>query len=50
MLVKQLLTNGGDYERSLKQRRWAALYALMAVMMLYCFTFVAANAWLSKKL
>lgn len=30
MLVKQLLTNGGDYERSLKQRRWAAI-ALLAV-------------------
>ena len=25
MLVKQLLTNGGDYEKSLKQRRWAAI-------------------------
>lgn len=25
MLVKQLLTGGGDYERSLKQRRWAAI-------------------------
>lgn len=25
MLVKQLLTNGGDYGRSLKQRRWAAI-------------------------
>ncbi len=24
MLVKQLLTGGGDYEKSLKQRRWAA--------------------------
>ena len=30
MLVKQLLTNGGDYERSLKQRRWAAI-GLLAV-------------------
>lgn len=30
MLVKQLLTGGGDYSRSLKQRRWAAL-ALLAV-------------------
>lgn len=25
MLVKQLLTNGGDYGKSLKQRRWAAI-------------------------
>ncbi len=25
MLVKTLLTNGGDYEKSLKQRRWAAI-------------------------
>lgn len=24
MLIKQLLTGGGDYEKSLKQRRWAA--------------------------
>lgn len=30
MLVKQLLTNGGDYEKSLRQRRWAAI-ALLAV-------------------
>ena len=30
MLVKQLLTNGRDYEKSLKQRRWAAL-AMLAV-------------------
>lgn len=28
MLVKQLLTNGGDYERSLKQRRWTAVVML----------------------
>lgn len=25
MLIKQLLTGGGDYGRSLKQRRWAAI-------------------------
>ncbi len=25
MLVKTLLTNGGDYEKSLRQRRWAAI-------------------------
>lgn len=25
MLVKQLLTGGGDYGKSLKQRRWAAI-------------------------
>lgn len=30
MLVKQLLTSGWDYERSLKQRRWAAI-GLLAV-------------------
>lgn len=30
MLVKQLLTNGGDYEKSLRQRRWAAI-ALLSV-------------------
>ena len=30
MLVKQLLTNGGDYGKSLRQRRWAAI-ALLAV-------------------
>ena len=30
MLVKQLLKKGGDYEKSLRQRRWAAI-ALLAV-------------------
>ena len=25
MLVKMMLTNGGDYEKSLKRRRWAAI-------------------------
>lgn len=30
MLIKQLLTNGGDYGKSLRQRRWAAI-ALLAV-------------------
>jgi len=25
MLVKQLLTGGGDYEKSLRQRRWASV-------------------------
>lgn len=29
MLVKQLLTNGGDYEKSLRQRRWAAIGMLI---------------------
>lgn len=29
MLVKQLLTGGGDYEKSLKQRRWAAIGMLV---------------------
>lgn len=29
MLVKQLLTGGGDYKKSLKQRRWAAIGMLM---------------------
>ena len=28
MLVKQLLTNGGDYGKSLRQRRWAAIALL----------------------
>ena len=30
MLIKQLFTGGGDYEKSLKQRRWAAI-GLLAV-------------------
>ena len=30
MLIKQLLTGGGDYKRSLRQRRWAAV-GLLAV-------------------
>ena len=29
MLIKQLLTGGGDYERSLRQRRWAAIGLLV---------------------
>ena len=29
MLVKQLLTGGGDYKKSLKQRRWAAIGMLV---------------------
>ena len=29
MLVKQLLTNGRDYEKSLRQRRWAAIGMLV---------------------
>ena len=35
MLIKKLLTGGGDYERSLLQRRWAALGLL--VIGLVCF-------------
>lgn len=30
MLVKKMMTGGGDYEKSLKQRRWAAI-GLLAV-------------------
>lgn len=49
MLVKQLLTGGGDYGTSLRQRRWAAL-ALLAVTVLYAASFYLSNLWLSKKL
>lgn len=30
MLVKKMMTGGGDYEKSLKQRRWAAIGMLTA--------------------
>ncbi len=28
MLIKQFLTGGGNYEKSLRQRRWAAVRAM----------------------
>ena len=36
MLIKQMLTGSGGYEKSLRQRRWAA--------------FFLSSLWLSKKL
>ena len=48
MLVKQLLTNGGDYGKSLRQRRWAAI-ALLAVGLvgLACYFLLVPDSGLS---
>lgn len=48
MLVKQLLTGGGDYQKSLKQRRWAAI-GLLAVGLvgIACYFLLVPNSSLS---
>lgn len=48
MLVKQLLTGGGDYGKSLKQRRWAAI-ALLAVGLvgIVCYLLLVPDSSLS---
>ena len=49
MLIKQLLTGNGDYGKSLKQRRWAAI-ALLAVGLVgfACWFFLIPNSHLSE--
>lgn len=48
MLVKQLLTNGGDYGRSLKQRRWAAIGMLcVGLVGLVCYLLLVPDSGLS---
>ena len=49
MLVKQLLTGGGDYEKSLRQRRWAAIGMLcIGLVGFACWFFLVPNSHLSE--
>ena len=49
MLVKQLLTDGGDYEKSLRQRRWAAIAMLcIGLVGFACWFFLVPNSHLSE--
>lgn len=49
MLVKQLLTGGGDYKKSLKQRRWAAIGMLcIGLVGFACWFFLVPDSHLSK--
>ena len=43
MLVKQLLTGGGDYKKSLKQRRWAAIGMLVIGLVGFVCYFLLVN-------
>ena len=48
MLVKQLLTNGGDYGKSLKQRRWAAIGMLcIGLVGFVCYFLLVPDSGLS---
>lgn len=48
MLVKMMLTNGGDYEKSLKQRRWAAIGMLaVGLVGFMCYFLLVPNSDLS---
>ena len=48
MLVKQLLTGGGDYKKSLKQRRWAAIGMLcIGLVGFACWFFLVPDSHLS---
>ena len=49
MLVKQLLTGGGDYEKSFKQRRWAAIGMLcIGLVGFACWFFLVPDSHLSE--
>ena len=49
MLIKQLLTGNGDYGKSLKQRRWAAIGMLCVGMVGFaCWFFLVPDSHLSK--
>ena len=49
MLVKQLLTGGGDYKKSLKQRRWAATGMLcIGLVGFACWFFLVPDSDLSE--
>ena len=49
MLVKQLLTGGGDYKKSLKQRRWAAIGMLVIGLVGFvCYFLLVPDSHLSE--
>ena len=49
MLIKQLLTGNGDYGKSLKQRRWAAIGMLCVGMVGFaCWFFLVPDSHLSE--
>ena len=48
MLVKQLLTGGGDYKKSLRQRRWAAIGMLcIGLVGIVCYFLLVPDSGLS---
>ena len=48
MLIKQLLTGGGDYSKSLRQRRWAAIGMLIIGLVGFaCWFFLVPDSHLS---
>ncbi len=49
MLIKAMLTGGGDYEKSLRQRRWAAV-ALLAIGLVgfVCYFLLVPDSHLSE--
>ena len=49
MLIKAMLTGGGDYEKSLRQRRWAAIAMLcIGLVGFACWFFLVPNSHLSE--
>ena len=49
MLVKQLLTGGGDYKKSLKQRRWTAIGMLVIGLVGFmCYFLLVPDSHLSE--
>lgn len=49
MLIKAMLTGGGDYGKSLKQRRWAAVGMLcIGLVGFACWFFLVPNSHLSE--
>ena len=48
MLIKAMLTGGGDYEKSLRQRRWAAIGLLVIGLVGFaCWFFLVPDSHLS---
>ncbi len=49
MLIKAMLTGGGDYEKSLRQRRWAAIAMLcIGLVGFACWFFLVPSSHLSE--
>ncbi|MCI8914670.1 MAG: hypothetical protein HFF38_11215, partial [Lawsonibacter sp.] len=49
MLIKQLFTGGGDYQRALRQRRWtAAAMAVAGLTGLACYFLLVPSSGLGK--